>query len=156
MFLASDGSLSRLDGFILLTVLASYLIWSGINDKNNDNGEELPEDDKQKHTAYCIALTIVSIAVLMVASKMLVNGSVSIAQMMGVSELIIGLTIVAVGTSLPELAAAIAAARKGAHDMIIGNIVGSNIFNTLGVLGCLLYTSPSPRDLSTSRMPSSA
>ena len=66
---------------------------------------------------------------------MLVNGAVTIAEFFGVSELIIGLTIVAIGTSLPELAAAIAAARKGVHQMIIGNIIGSNIFNTLGVLG---------------------
>ena len=84
----------------------------------------------------------------MLASKMLVNGSVSIAKMMGVSELIIGLTIVAVGTSLPELAAAIAAARKGAHDMIIGNIVGSNIFNTLGVLGIMGAIRPTAIDTS--------
>jgi len=66
---------------------------------------------------------------------MLVSGAISIAEYFGVGELVIGLTIVAIGTSLPELAAAIAAARKGVHDMIIGNIIGSNVFNILGVLG---------------------
>ena len=71
----------------------------------------------------------------MVASKILVSGAVTIAEYFGVGELVIGLTIVAIGTSLPELAAAIAAARKGVHDMIIGNIIGSNVFNILGVLG---------------------
>jgi cation:H+ antiporter len=79
--------------------------------------------------------TIGSIILLMIASQMLVEGAVTIARSMGVSNLVIGLTIIAIGTSLPELAAAIAAARKGAHDMIIGNIIGSNVFNTLGVLG---------------------
>jgi cation:H+ antiporter len=78
---------------------------------------------------------VFSIIVLMAASKILVSGAVTIAEYFGVGELIIGLTIVAIGTSLPELAAAIAAARKGVHDMIIGNIIGSNVFNTLGVLG---------------------
>jgi cation:H+ antiporter len=82
-----------------------------------------------------ILWTIGSIVLLMIASQMLVEGAVIIATTMGVSQLVIGLTIIAIGTSLPELAAAIAAARKGAHDMIIGNIIGSNVFNTLGVLG---------------------
>jgi len=72
---------------------------------------------------------------LLVASRVLVFGAVSIAEFFGVSDLIIGLTVVAIGTSLPELAAAIAAARKNAHDMIIGNIIGSNVFNILAVLG---------------------
>ena len=82
-----------------------------------------------------VTLSIGSIALLLVASQILVHGAVIIAHHFGVSELVIGLTIIAIGTSLPELAAAIAAARKGAHDMIIGNVIGSNVFNTLGVLG---------------------
>jgi len=69
------------------------------------------------------------------ASELLVDGAVTIAEFFGVSEFTIGLTIVAIGTSLPELAAAVAAARKGVHEMILGNIIGSNVFNTLGVLG---------------------
>ena len=72
---------------------------------------------------------------MLIASRALVFGAVSLAEYFGVSDLIIGLTIVAIGTSLPELAAAIAAARKNAHDMIIGNIIGSNVFNVLAVLG---------------------
>ena len=137
VFLAYDGLISHLDGAILLIVLIAYLVWSGIDGKKNGTVEELPEDEKDKSTLYYSVATIISIIVLMAASKMLVSGSISIAQMLGISELVIGLTIVAIGTSLPELAAAIAAARKGAHDMIIGNIVGSNIFNTLGVLGIM-------------------
>ena len=137
VLLARDGQISHIDGIILLTVLIAYLVWSGINDKKNGQTEEMPEDDKNKSTLYYVGATIISIAALMLASKMLVSGSVSIAKMLGIGELVIGLTIVAIGTSLPELAAAIAAARKNAHDMIIGNIIGSNIFNTLGVLGIM-------------------
>ena len=137
VLLAYDGRISLIDGAILLVVLTTYLVWSGVNDKKNGQTEEIPEDDTDKSTLYYVTATVISIIVLMAASKMLVVGSVSIAKMLGIGELIIGLTIVAIGTSLPELAAAVAAARKGAHDMIIGNIVGSNIFNTLGVLGIM-------------------
>ena len=134
---ARDGQISFIDGAILLIVLTVYLVWSGINDKKNGQTEDIPEDDNNKSTLYYVIATVISIAALMAASKMLVIGSVSIAKMLGIGELVIGLTIVAIGTSLPELAAAVAAARKGAHDMIIGNIIGSNIFNTLGVLGVM-------------------
>lgn len=134
IILVADGMLSRIDGVILLTVLVVYLAWSafGAKDEAADTNEN--SSDSTSNLKYGL-LTIVSIAVLMAASKMLVSGAVTIAEFFGVGELIIGLTIVAIGTSLPELAAAIAAARKGVHDMIIGNIIGSNIFNTLGVLG---------------------
>jgi len=147
--LVLDGELSHIDGFILLAVLISYLFWSARNsegaggepsiEKLASNPRDLDlshlDHPRGKSTLTCAAFTIVSIVLLMVASRMLVVGSVRIAEFIGVGELIIGLTIVAIGTSLPELAAAIAAARKGVHDMIIGNIIGSNVFNTLGVLG---------------------
>lgn len=133
--LVVDGVLSRFDGIILLLLLATYLVWSGMSSRNSSQELNKQELNGQKSTLYYFSLTVVSIILLMLASKLLVNGAVHIAQLLGVSELIIGLTIVAIGTSLPELAAAVAAARKGAHDMIIGNIIGSNVFNTLGVLG---------------------
>lgn len=147
--LVSDGMLSRGDGIILLLVLVGYLVWSANHSKGaggEPDIETLAADvhhldlsviahPKGKSTASALMLTFGSIILLLIASRMLVEGAVEIATMMGVGELIIGLTIVAIGTSLPELAASIAAARKGAHDMIIGNIIGSNVFNTLGVLG---------------------
>lgn len=149
IFLVSDGLLSSFDGFLLLALLVCYLIWSASFSQGAGGELEIdtsvinPHDldlspivhPKGKSTATAGMLTVFSIILLMVASKMLVSGAVTIAQYLGVGELVIGLTIVAIGTSLPELAAAVAAARKGVHDMIIGNIIGSNVFNTLGVLG---------------------
>lgn len=149
IFLVSDGLLSHVDGVILLVLLAIYLIWSARNSKGVggepplDKLAEDPHDldlsildhPRAKSTPSAVMWTIGSIILLLIASRLLVEGAVDIAHMMGVGELVIGLTIIAIGTSLPELAAAIAAARKGAHDMIIGNIIGSNVFNTLGVLG---------------------
>jgi len=149
ILLVSDGLLSMLDGCILLCLLTGYLYWS-VRHSEGAGGEvnidELAADPhdldlsrivhpKGKSTATATALTLGSIVLLLGASRMLVHGAVFIATYLGVGELVIGLTIVAIGTSLPELAAAIAAARKGVHDMIIGNIIGSNVFNTLGVLG---------------------
>ena len=75
------------------------------------------------------------LSVLLISSRLLVWGAVNIAIELGISDLIIGLTIVAIGTSLPELAASIVSARKGEHDIALGNVIGSNMFNTLGVLG---------------------
>ena len=131
-----DGELSQLDGGVLLVVLAVYLYWSA------NSGQQPPElaDLEASHHSEAtmsklITMTVVSIAILLIASRALVFGAVSIAEYLGVSDLVIGLTIVAIGTSLPELAAAIAAARQNAHDMIIGNIIGSNVFNILAVLG---------------------
>lgn len=149
IFLVADGVLSSSDGIWLIVVLFAYLIWSSRHSQGFGGEpaiESLAVDPREldlsllnhprgKSTSTAIFLTIGSIILLMFASRMLVWGAVSIATTLGVSELVIGLTIVAIGTSLPELAAAIAAARKGAHDMIIGNIIGSNVFNTLGVLG---------------------
>jgi len=149
--LVSDGHLSHLDGAILLAVLIGYLVWSSYNSKSSDSFPSVEEQVAHAHdhdtglivhpkgrsTLTSAIFTIGSIALLMIASQMLVKGAVTIAEFFKVGELIIGLTIIAIGTSLPELAAAIAAARKGVHDMIIGNIIGSNIFNTLGVLGIM-------------------
>ncbi len=142
ILLILDGLLSFLDGILMLGVLIGYLVWSSTTQQNqqstpsaSDPAANAVNSDNKKSTAFYAVLTIFSIVILMVASKILVTGAVTIAEYFGVGELIIGLTIVAIGTSLPELAAAIAAARKGVHEMIIGNIIGSNVFNTLGVLG---------------------
>ena len=128
-----DDTLSLLDGGIMTVLLVAYLIWSTLSNRSNEEPEETSEESSS--LGKDIAWTIASLVILIGSSKLLVYGAVNIASAMGVSELVIGLTIVAIGTSLPELAASVAAVRQKSTSMIIGNIIGSNTFNTLGVLG---------------------
>lgn len=136
----ADGELSRLDGWVLLAVFAGVMGWSILQGIRGKDDTLIGETDTEL-TAHPMPLKVaiiwlvVGLMLLLVSSRMLVWGAVSIAQALGVSDLIIGLTIVAVGTSLPELAAALAAVKKNEHDLILGNILGSGIFNTLAVVG---------------------
>ena len=135
-----DGEISRLDGLILLLVFALVMVWSviqGIRNKSDVLAAELNEggEDQSFPVGRSVLRLIVGLALLIASSRALVWGAVEIAQSFGVSDLIIGLTIVAVGTSLPELASSIAAARKGRHEIALGNVLGSNLFNTLAVVG---------------------
>lgn len=142
-----DGQLTRLDGWVLLGVFAAVMGWSiyqGIKGK----GDTLVGDTDAELIAHPMPLKValiwlvVGLVLLIVSSRMLVWGAVTIAQALGVSDLIIGLTIVAIGTSLPELASALAAVKKNEHDLILGNIVGSGIFNTLAVVGLAAAIEP--------------
>ena len=133
----ADLKLDLFDALILIIalVVAIYLLFQ----QSSDSGEAIIDEDEQAEidampAKSAIFWLIVGLAALMVSSKMLVWGATSIAQAFGISDLIIGLTIVAIGTSLPELAASVASALKGHHDIAIGNIIGSNIFNLLAVL----------------------
>ncbi|SDX33423.1 calcium/sodium antiporter [Marinobacter mobilis] len=135
-----DGELSRIDGWVLLAVFAAVMGWSiiqGIRGK----GDALGGDTEAELDAHPMPLKaallwlVAGLVLLILSSRLLVWGSVYVAQSLGVSDLIIGLTIVAIGTSLPELASSIAAVRKNEHDLILGNILGSGIFNTLAVVG---------------------
>lgn len=135
-----DGALDRIDGFTLLLVLLAiliYLIKSHRNDPNNDRIEqELSETILEDMTrTSAIVWMFVGLIILVGSSKILVWGATDIALELGVSELIIGLTVIALGTSLPELAASIASLKKGVPDMAIGNVIGSNLFNSLAVIG---------------------
>jgi cation:H+ antiporter len=132
--LCLDGTLSRLDGIILLTGLAGFLYWSVITARSTRITDETTVFRDEQFIPG-IAWIIVSIVVLVAASRILVFGAVGLATILGVSELVIGLTVIALGTSLPELAAGIAGVRKGLTDMVVGNVIGSNVFNSLGVLG---------------------
>jgi len=142
-----DLELDRFEGIILVITLIIYVLWliySGFQHRHadkmiNDMIEELPES---MSTSKAIFWVILGLGLLLFSSDLLVGGAVNIAQKMGVSSTIIGLTIIAIGTSLPELAASIAAALKKEHDMVLGNIIGSNIFNLLGVLGIAGTISP--------------
>ncbi|WP_328188000.1 calcium/sodium antiporter [Marinobacter sp. OP 3.4] len=142
-----DGQLTRLDGWVLLAVFAVIMGWSiiqGIKGKGDPLGGEA-ETELAAHPMplpRALMWLVIGLVLLLVSSRMLVWGAVYVAQSLGVSDLIIGLTIVAIGTSLPELAAGIASVRKKEHDLILGNILGSGIFNTLAVVGIAAAIEP--------------
>jgi len=136
--LMADGELSFNDGLILIVGLVMLLAWMtriGMKDRHDPLIEEftgaIPDNLSMGKSALFF---IVGLVVLIVSSRMVVWGAVDIAHYLGVSDLIIGLTIVAIGTSLPELVAAVASALKGEADLAIGNVIGSNMFNILAVL----------------------
>ncbi len=149
--LAYDGSLSRLDGALLFAGVLAYtgfLIISSLRDKSNGANDEFAAefgpDQNPKPYAWAInlALIIAGLVLLVSGSNFLVQGATELARALGLSELVIGLTVVAIGTSLPELATSVMAALKGERDIAVGNIVGSNIFNLLCVLGLASMVSP--------------
>lgn len=137
-----DGELSRAEGLLLLFGMFLLVAWIGTQGRKADPGysDPLPgafDDDDipdSLPTAKAIVLFSVGLILLLAGSRALVWGALEIARDLGVSELVIGLTLVALGTSLPELAATVAAARRGEQDIAVGNVVGSNMFNLLGVL----------------------
>ena len=135
-FLLMDGFLSFIDGLILLALLFLFLIYVFSKSKKGNSIEIEPyeesTDNQEKGKTWLLLL--ISLIILVSSAKLVVWGGTNLALAFGVSDLIIGLTVVALGTSLPELAVAISSALKRQHQMIIGNIIGSNLFNTLGVL----------------------
>jgi cation:H+ antiporter len=152
LVLILDGTLGQLDGLVLLSGMVLMLVWVtriGVKEKSSRDpmseefAEEVPTSMRMSSAAMW---TIVGALALLASSKMLVWGAVSIAHNMGVSDLVIGLTIVALGTSLPELAACVMSALKNEHDIAIGNVIGSNIFNLLAVLGLPGLLNPGPVD----------
>jgi cation:H+ antiporter len=142
MFLAfalmADGDLDRIDGVVLLiglVLMLGWLIRLGMRERNDalagEYSDAIPADiDFRKSIFWFVS----GLILLMISSRVVVWGSIQVAQYFGVSDLVIGLTIVAIGTSLPELMASIMGALKGEHDLAIGNVVGSNMFNVLAVL----------------------
>lgn len=138
LLLLWDQYLSFVDGLILISMMFAMLVFTVYEAKSHGDDtlpqeiiDELPEKIGKGEALKWLFLGIV---VLIASSRILVWGAVEVAEFCGVSDLIIGLTIVAIGTSLPELAATIAAARKKEFDLAVGNIIGSNIFNLLGVM----------------------
>lgn len=142
-----DGELSRLDGIMLLSLfvlIMGYVIHQAIKGKGDPLGGEAEVEILEHPMSLGRSLfwLITGLLLLIASSRALVWGAVEVAQAMGVSDLIIGLTIIAIGTSLPELASSIAAVRKGEHDLAFGNILGSNLFNTLAVVGIAATINP--------------
>lgn len=140
------GSFTRLEGGLLLLGLAAFIGLSVAIGLKNGRDALDAESEALVENAMSLRVglvwTLVGLALLIVSSRILVWGAVEIAEGFGVSDLIIGLTVVAIGTSLPELASSISALRRNQHDMVLGNVVGSNLFNTLGVVGLAAIISP--------------
>jgi len=137
--LLADGRLGRIDGMIFvlaLFVVTGFIGWLGARGKDDILRDELAKEiPPRMSNAKASTCVLIGLVVLPVSSQLLVTGAVSIARYMGVDSMILGLTVVAMGTSLPELATCFAAARRREHDLAVGNILGSNMFNLLGVLG---------------------
>ncbi len=146
VLLLMDGNVSFIDGVILLFAFAgitAFNIFTELHAKRKRKNDESVEAPTEKVSIVKSSLLLlVGLALLIASSRMLVWGAINVAQALGVSDLLIGLTIVAVGTSLPELASSIAAARKGENDLAVGNVIGSNIFNTLVVVGIAAVITP--------------
>ena len=150
--LAWDGSLSRTDGALLFAGILAYTAFliitslreKGIAAEDDEFAAEFGLDETPKPYAWLINLALIAagLALLVSGSNFLVEGAVTLARALGITELVIGLTVVAVGTSLPELATSVMAAIKGERDIAVGNIVGSNIYNLLCVLGLASLVSP--------------
>ncbi len=150
--LALTGTFGRLEGVIFLAGLGGFL-WlafrqdAGETDTYTHEADSLPPP--LGNIWLALGLFVGGLAVTIFGARLLVSGAINIARDWGVSESVIGLTIVAIGTSLPELVTSVVAARKGQADVALGNVIGSNIFNILGILGitALLKPIPVPQDI---------
>lgn len=142
-----DGELSRADGVYLslgLLVMMALTTWVGMKGSASlSSGELAAVDTPTLSTSRALLLSLVGLVCLIIGSDRLVTGAVTIATHFGISDLVIGLTIVAIGTSLPELAASAASAMKGESDIALGNVIGSNMFNILGVTAAPALILPS-------------
>ncbi|MBQ4384739.1 MAG: calcium/sodium antiporter [Kiritimatiellae bacterium] len=151
--LLADRVCSRVDALALLGLFAVLMpLYCWFDQRNSEKGGKggasaEPTRYSRRELVVASLKLLIGLAVLIGSSHVLVWGAVDLARVMGVSELMIGLTIIAAGTSLPELASAVASARRGQHEFVLGNIIGSNLFNTLAVVGLSSLISPA-RDFS--------
>jgi len=140
LLLMVDGTLQRHDGIVMVLTLAATMYWiAGIALKSRTRTDPLLKEynrtiEKMK-PLKASAWILIGLIALLIGARLVVTGATGIARGFGISDLVIGLTVIAIGTSLPELAATLVSARKGEHDLAVGNMVGSNIFNLLGVIG---------------------
>ena len=145
--LIRDGSITQMDGIILIITLFAMLGWmtyAATQQRDQVFIDEVKQetDTEPMSKQQSVTWTLVGLVLLVLSSQMLVWGATGIAVKFGVSDLVIGLTIVAIGTSLPELAASVSSARKGEVNLAVGNIIGSNLFNNLGVMGLAAIIAP--------------
>ena len=137
--LANDGVVGRPEGIALFTLLLLYL---GFVFFTQERPEPTLDDDDPPNLPKAIGFVVLGAALLVGGAKALVAGGVQLAEIIGISERVVGLTMVSVGTSLPELSSSIAAARRGEGEMVLGNVVGSNVFNVLCILGIVSAVHP--------------
>ncbi len=142
-----DNTIGRIEGLVFLSGIIAYTIFNVLKSRKEHQKLVLKEFEDSvpkvtRHWALDVILIVIGLAALMVGSEFLVKNSVELARLIGLSEAVIGLTIVAVGTSTPELATSIVAAIKKQPDIAIGNVIGSNIFNILGILGIASLVRP--------------
>ena len=144
LLFALDGMIGRLDGALLAAGIGAYLVGVIVVSRRSDDGPAIGDtvDDTEPSTPRDLALVAVGLVGLVVGSDLLLDASVTVAERMGVSELVIGLTLVAVGTSLPEVATSLLAVVRGERDLAVGNAVGSNVFNLFAVLGVSALVAP--------------
>lgn len=132
--MAIDGSISRIDAAVLFAVFIAFMLYTVRSaKKEKDSGNE--DEVKEMPVWRSVAFFVLGLACLIVGSNLFVDGATAVASLLGVSEAVIGLTVVAGGTSLPELATSVVAARKGQCAIAMGNVIGSNVFNILMILG---------------------
>ena len=148
--LALDGRVGRLDGLLLFAGVVAYTVFSIVKSRREsaeiqaEYAQEFGAAEPQTRRGILMDLLLIAagLALLVLGARWLVDGAVAIARHFGLSELIIGLTIVAVGTSLPEVAATVVASLRGERDIAVGNVIGSNLFNILAVLGLTALLAP--------------
>lgn len=150
--LAANGTLGRLEGALLAAGLLGYTTWVYLASRREERGEQVRREARGEQAAassepqrpwpWAAGAIVVGLAGLVAGAQLLVSAATTIAVAAGVSELTVGLTVVAAGTSLPELATSVAAAARGQRDIAVGNVVGSNLFNLLGVLGVGALVAP--------------
>ncbi len=145
-FMGSDGTLSRMEGAVLLTGIVAYTVFVYFIALKEPKAVELEYEEfvgtKKNNISKDLFLITIGLAGLVGGAHFLVHSAVYIAKSVGISELVIGLTVIAVGTSLPELATSMVAAIRKESDISVGNVIGSNIFNILGVLGVAALVRP--------------
>lgn len=141
MVMALDGSINRLEAAVLIVLVIAYTVFLVQQSRRaskaieDEFASEIPTSNWDRHWSVQVLLVVVGLGLLVLGADWLVSSAVSFARAFGVSDLVIGLTVVAVGTSMPEIATSIVAALRGQRDIAVGNVVGSNVFNICAVLG---------------------
>jgi cation:H+ antiporter len=151
VLLAADQGVSRVDGVVLFALLIAYTVFLIVQSRRQTSATQAEyaeaigrtgSGDARGHWAVNVAYIVAGLALLVLGARTLVDAAVRIASLVGVPELIVGLTVVAAGTSLPEVAASVMATIRGERDIAVGNVVGSGTFNVLGVLGLSALAAP--------------